>query len=369
MAKKKFLNGNTITPNMAESQPAKEPPTQPKPAQSPDPISSTLNGRTLPLSQKGTSTPFDPLVLSHQLSLDRTGSTRIVPMKVLILGLSRTGTASLRHALFELGYFDVYHGTSFVNENPKDCDLWAEALRAKFENPDGKQKKWGREEFDQLLGHCMAVCDSPAYAFADDLILAYPDAKVILSIRDSAQAWQRSMCDTVVKTVQEIKASERGLMGVVSKVLGVFAPHTYYQPLFDLIFKHTHLLEIPERGVEMYEAHNAWIKTLVEDEDRLLVFNVKEGWEPLCGFLGKEVPEKAFPRVNDKESFLKAGAAFKKGMMIKTFRNMAIWMGIVLGLVGIGCWIWRCGCFVASDCALSFCDGMKLLNLVLDGKI
>ena len=93
------------------------------PGQIPVDENNTLDGRTLSITQKGSCTPFDPEIISHALNIDRRGSKRIVPMKVLALGLSRTGTGSLRQALFKLGYFDVYHGTSLVNENPRDCEL------------------------------------------------------------------------------------------------------------------------------------------------------------------------------------------------------------------------------------------------------
>ena len=69
----------------------------------------------------------------------------------MILGLSRTGTISIRHALFELGYFDVYHGASPYNENPRDAEMWVEALKGKYEGG----KPFERKDWDQLLGHCM----------------------------------------------------------------------------------------------------------------------------------------------------------------------------------------------------------------------
>ena len=89
-------------------------------------------------------------------------------------------------------------------ENPRDCELWYEALRAKY---DGVGKPFGREDFDQLLGNCQvrpafqrdfgkisnmdqAVCDFPAAAFPKELIEAYPEAKVILTERD-VDEWHR----------------------------------------------------------------------------------------------------------------------------------------------------------------------------------
>lgn len=112
-----------------------------------------VHGLTLPVSKKGAGCPFDPEVLKHATNIDRRTCKRVVPLNIVVLGLSRTGTVSLRHALFELGYFDVYHGSSFCNENPRDAEMWTEALRGKFEGA----KPFERADWDHLFGHCM-VC-------------------------------------------------------------------------------------------------------------------------------------------------------------------------------------------------------------------
>lgn len=103
-------------------------------------------------------------------NIDRRTCKRVVPLKVIGLGPSRTGTsckaditssrqrthrlidsfAALRQALLDLGYSDCYHYTSTVQENPRDAEMWVEAFEAKFE---GKGKPFRREDWDQLLGH------------------------------------------------------------------------------------------------------------------------------------------------------------------------------------------------------------------------
>jgi hypothetical protein len=75
-----------------------------------------------------------------------------------------------------LGYHEVYHGFS-VMANIRDCDMWCDAIEAKYE-PTLDRKPFGRTEFDQILGHCEAICDMPANIFAEELIEAYPEAKV-----------------------------------------------------------------------------------------------------------------------------------------------------------------------------------------------
>jgi hypothetical protein len=86
----------------------------------------------------------------------------------------------MKAALHILGYDDVYHGTD-VYSNIKDCDMWIDALNAKY---FGKGKPFGRAEFDKLLGHCAAITDGPANCFGPELIDAYPTAKVVLVERD-----------------------------------------------------------------------------------------------------------------------------------------------------------------------------------------
>ena len=83
-------------------------------------------------------------------NIDRRECTRIVPMRCLVLGLGRTGTKSVCTALSMLGFDHVYHMDSALN-NPPDNAMWLCALDAKL---DHKACPFGREEWDQLLGHC-----------------------------------------------------------------------------------------------------------------------------------------------------------------------------------------------------------------------
>lgn len=112
--------------------------------------------------------------------MDRRLCTRIVPMKVLVLGLGRTGTNSIRQALKVLGSNETYHMTCTSGDNCLDSLTWMDALRAKYEG----KGEFGKDRWDQLLGHCQAVTNFPAACFAKELIESYPDAKVILSNRE-----------------------------------------------------------------------------------------------------------------------------------------------------------------------------------------
>ena len=103
-------------------------------------------------------------------------------MRVLCLGLSRTGTVSLRIALAELG-FGPYHGFSLM-ENPPDSLIWREALDAKLGEEQANATTWERADFERVLAGFDACLDIPASTFPDELIAAYPEAQVVVTVRD-----------------------------------------------------------------------------------------------------------------------------------------------------------------------------------------
>lgn len=125
---------------------------------------------------------------------------RTKPMRVLCLGMSRTGTFSLYNALTMLGY-TPYHMAAAMQNASIDFPAWEEALKAKYDvKGDGQPREpleagangppglaarqsWGRAEFDKLLGDFDAVLDVPCILFVEELLAAYPDAKVIITER------------------------------------------------------------------------------------------------------------------------------------------------------------------------------------------
>ncbi|KAM3466299.1 hypothetical protein NHJ6243_001039 [Beauveria neobassiana] len=221
---------------------------------------------------------------------------RLVPMKVLCLGYSRTGTrcksdyqisrshavlitcqiAALTEALLKLGYIHTYHTMDAAFIRTRDCQTWLKWLKAKY---DGVGRIPGREDFDILLGHCQAVCDMPAAYFAEELIQAYPDAKVILTIRD-VDKWHQ--------TLEVVDNS------IVWAAIGFFArllrmPNRWNWPMFQKLHQVLYDHDFPRNGKASFEAHYACVRALVPAE-RLLEYHVSEGWAPLCAFLGRPVP-------------------------------------------------------------------------------
>ncbi|KAM3421675.1 hypothetical protein BST61_g2060 [Cercospora zeina] len=231
--------------------------------------------------------------MQHATNIDRRTCSRVVPLKLLCLGLSRTGTASLRQALIDLGYSDVYHYASIMNENPRDAEMWNDALDAKFDASSTHKKPFTREDWDQLLGHCMATTDTPSVIFYRELLEAYPEAKVILTVRDNPEAWIKSYQNTIGKVVR----------------------------WYDMISTLVNDMEkgTSEDSVKYYQSYNEEIKRLVPREN-LLVMNVKEGWKPLCEFLDVEKPEWEFPQVNSAEDF-----GNNTAKMIDHFGGLIMW--------------------------------------------
>ncbi|KAJ7183637.1 P-loop containing nucleoside triphosphate hydrolase protein [Mycena filopes] len=223
--------------------------------------------------------------------VDRRNARRTAPLQVLCLGISRSGTSSMKQALETLGYDRTNHGlVAFAN--PHDRKMWVEAINAKF---FGKGRLYVREDWDRLLGHFQAVTDAPHYLFAKELIEAYPDAKVVLTIRDP-DSWWRSTNATIARP-----------RGFLRHIHGWLDPDIRaFQELVNLIFSAFYGTD-KWRGNEQlckaqFIAHYEYVRSLVPSE-RLLEFDVKQGWGPLCSFLGKDIPREPFPRLFDRVAF------------------------------------------------------------------
>lgn len=185
--------------------------------------------------------------------------------------------------------------------------MWIEALEAKYE---GKGKPFGRTEWDQLLGHCQATTDTPSTVFHRELLAAYPEVKVILTVRDSPDQWFESQTQTIMQFFEHFNAKPRTIAEAYRRLFVPFDARTVRmnELLFAYYPMYTTLRHDMQYGTttakDWYEDYIATIKATVPLE-RLLVMNVKEGWEPLCTFLDKDVPDSPFPRANERIVFHK----------------------------------------------------------------
>ncbi|RGP75164.1 hypothetical protein FLONG3_5848 [Fusarium longipes] len=250
-------------------------------------------------------------------------------MKVLSLGLPRTGSASMAEALTILGYKNVYHATQAI-DSPKDWAILERACDASFPNlPSYTGKPLTREDWDELWGHCEATTDVASF-FAPQLIEMYPDAKVILAIRDY-EPWFKSVDQTLLQSLWNPIAQFS--ISVVEPVLGSAIGRSVRKQLLGLFGAQT-VEEARRNARETWERHHRVIREIVP-EGQLLEYRMGQGWEPICEFLDKPVPEEEFPWVNE-------AAELKKVIAAKIKRNLAAaavvllpWVGAV-SIVGAG---------------------------------
>ncbi|KAJ7460212.1 P-loop containing nucleoside triphosphate hydrolase protein [Mycena latifolia] len=227
---------------------------------------------------------------------------RSVPMQVLAMGFSRTGTTSLKKALEMLGYVRTNHGWDAF-ATAEELELWITAVKAKFHE---KGPAYGREEWDRLLGDCQAVADVPHILFAAELIAAYPDAKVVLNMRNP-DTWWPSFQATVGVELQP-SLLRRINAWVSPELAGRYDALMHL--VFTILFKEDAARVSEETAKKRFLEHYEELRRLVPKE-RVLEYEVKQGWVPLCTFLGKEPPATAFPRVNDQEQYHRATSPWR----------------------------------------------------------
>jgi hypothetical protein len=205
-----------------------------------------------------------------------------MPLKVIGAGLSRTGTLSLKLALEQLGFGPCFHMAEFIKpEYEPRRVLWEKAS-------DGETPDW-----EMVFSGFSSAVDMPACVYYRKLARAYPQSKVILTVRDAASWYRSSVATTwagapVGQTVSPARADRAVKMRAANiREVG-----------FDLLenpLDETHTIALFDRYTEQ-------VKQDVPSE-RLLVFNVAQGWEPLCNFLDVPTPKTPFPRENSTDEF------------------------------------------------------------------
>jgi hypothetical protein len=191
-------------------------------------------------------------------------------LKVIGAGLGRTGTASLKVALEQLGIGRCHH-MGEVLADPEQIPLWIEAAD-------------GSPDWDRLMRGFSASVDYPSCSYWRELAEVYPDAKIILSTR-SAESWFESVNATIM--------APRFNDFIAPTPWGQMIKRTIWDTLEGRMGDR-------EFMIDYFERSNDEIQRTVP-ADRLLVFEAREGWAPLCDFLGLPVPDTEFPRINQRE--------------------------------------------------------------------
>ncbi|KAI9148941.1 hypothetical protein HJFPF1_10985 [Paramyrothecium foliicola] len=253
-------------------------------------------------------------------------------MKVLALGLFRTGSASIAKALETLGYQDVYHLLKCI-ESQDDFKILNRAADATFPTlATYTGKAFSRQEWDELFGSCEAATDVASF-FALELIQAYPEAKVLLVERDF-NAWFSSVDEVVSSGLFGPRAEF--ILNVVQPILGSEGGIAM-RKLFLGWFQARNLEEIRRNARTRFDRHYQQIREAVPPE-RLLVYKMGDGWEPLCDFLGKPVPDLEFPWVNERKEIKKRVAEKIRKDFAAAFLKLLFWIGAA-ATVAMSLWI------------------------------
>lgn len=200
-------------------------------------------------------------------------------LKVIGAGLGRTGTMSLKLALEKLLGGPCYHMMELFEHLQEQTPLWHAAAR-------GEKINWD----DIFAGYCAAV-DEPTSVMWQQLIEYYPDALVILSVRD-ATSWWKSANATILPIKQKAPPTEPPEMVVW---------HSMIMELYKSVYPDG--VDDPETAQKSFLAHIERVKAGVPPE-RLLIWEVEEGWQPICKALNLPVPDETFPHTNTTEEFI-----------------------------------------------------------------
>ncbi|MFI6028013.1 sulfotransferase family protein [Amycolatopsis magusensis] len=198
-------------------------------------------------------------------------------VEVIGAGFGRTGTMSLHSGLETLGYAPCHHMKEVLG-NPGSTTVWAAALRG------------DREALRTAVEGYRGTLDFPSCLLWREMMELFPDAKVLLSVRDP-ESWYHSAAATIFNPVMEEVAARLAANddAVTTDMMTAMAEHGFGDHGKD-------------ETIAWFVQHNKDVMATVP-EDKLLVYQVSDGWEPLCEFLGAAVPQEPFPRVNDSADF------------------------------------------------------------------
>lgn len=200
-------------------------------------------------------------------------------LSIIGAGFGRTGTLSLKLALEQLGC-GLCHHMDEVFANPEQLPHWVAAA-------EGESVDW-----DEVYDGYSCTVDWPGAYFWRELADHYPNSKVILTKRP-AESWWESYSTTIMAFWRDMLPNVHDpiVQGVGNMALTLIGERTFGGAM-----------DNRDTVIAAYEKHvEAVIAGL--PTDRLLQFDVRDGWAPLCQFLDKPVPSNEFPRTNNSAEF------------------------------------------------------------------
>ena len=215
-------------------------------------------------------------------------------MKVICAGMPKTGTKSISKALRHLG-FTVFDWEEQILDF---LDHWV----AVFQNGINPDVKRVYQNADAVLGH-------PGSFFYEEILEAFPDCKVILSVRDE-DSWLKSAVNQIEKTLALRPQNFMAMLSPTARNINYILDCYIDASFGSRNSKSTCVFR------KRYRIHNHRVKSIVP-ADKLLVYSVERGWKPLCEFLGCEVPTIPFPHEN-----IRAEMSYRPLEMSRSGRQM-----------------------------------------------
>lgn len=211
-------------------------------------------------------------------------------IKVIGVGLPRTGTASLKVALDVLGFDRCYHMEGVFNK-PEDVKYWHEI----YEN--------GTTDYDTLFEGFQSSVDFPGCLVYKNLLEKYPDAKLVLTSRD-AEDWYESAANTVHSVTPQTFPQKWAMFKKMIRSARFRKLAKCFRLVEKYLWKGLFEGKFKDRAftIAKYNAYIGEIRAAVPTE-QLLEFSIADGWEPLCKFLDVPVPDQPFPHKNKRKDF------------------------------------------------------------------
>ena len=236
-------------------------------------------------------------------------------LKVIGAGLGRTGTTSLKTALEQLGLGPCHH-MSVAMKQPRDVvKLWERVAAGE------------EEALRTIFQGYQSTLDYPGCTHFATFMRWNEDAKVILTVRDSPEEWTRSVRSTIFSS----SWSKTLLMKLL---FSLPLSNLYYLQYIQQVSFNAHNVNPLDPECDLQALYTDWKEHVINTipEDRLLVYSVKEGWEPLSRFLGVPVPDEKFPHLNNSREFKKDSYFERTRRLIYLAVIVAVLVVIALGL-------------------------------------
>ncbi|CAN5195076.1 sulfotransferase family protein [soil metagenome] len=223
-------------------------------------------------------------------------------IKIIGAGLPRTGTNTLKASLEKLGYSKTYHMKELL-DHPENLHYWLTL------------QKTGSTNWDELYNGYQATVDFPAYPWYKEHMNRYPEAKVILTVRPF-EKWYTSLHSTIWQAGPQTIGQKLSMISKLmfnSRLRSVikcvkFAKSSIFEKHLQGKFADKTFAE------EVFNKHIEDVEASVP-ADKLLVYDVRDGWEPLCRFLNVPQPSEPLPHLNKKENFKEMLAEIMSGKM------------------------------------------------------